>query len=461
MNTYRLGRLATLSLASLLAVACDDGATGGSAGGSAGSSTTGDSAGTDDAGSGETLTTASTAGDASDSNSTTEGEGSTSTGVDTADTDSGADASTTLDSDSADESGSSSGGGESSSTSAGSESDSDSDSESESDSDSDSDSAGETGGVIEICEAPGDLIPCDAPGMDGTVDPFNAMGLGCTGGPNNVIPILNDIFVSADDTAWRVVSQYGTHIDPVDGLPTWRPREGESMLMISTSTLPEPDENGILTQTPGNGGANGNPDGSALPAPMSPFPGSNAGAGGTPFVGCDGTGDCSDSLIDQWNAGGGSANDLLWFQFETQVPNGTFGFSFDFAYFSAEFPEWVDTTFNDIFLVWSDSESYTGNLCFVNDEPCTVTALWPPAFQEGDPVLEGTMFEASGSEGEATGWFQANGSAVPGELLQLTFAIFDMGDTAFDTLVLLDNFQWDCEGCTPSEVDPCIGIDPV
>jgi hypothetical protein len=36
-----------------------------------------------------------------------------------------------------------------------------------------------------------------------------------------------------------------------------------------------------------------------------------------------------------------------------------------------------------------------------------------------------------------------------------------MGDSSYDTTVLVDNFRWDCEGCTPSEVDPCIGIDPV
>jgi hypothetical protein len=217
--------------------------------------------------------------------------------------------------------------------------------------------------------------------------------------------------------------------------------------------------------------SNFNPDGEPLPAPASPIDGSNNGAGNTPFVNCDGINDCSDTLEGQWNFGGGSANDLLWFQFELDVPGGTHGFTFDFAYFSVEFPEYVNTTFNDIFLVWSTSETYTGNLCFVNDEPCTVTALCngdascpnlaycnddfncanPPSAE-----LANTGFQTAGG---GTGWYQAKASAEPLETLQLTWALFDMGDTAFDTVVLVDNFKWDCEGCVPNEVMGC-GIDP-
>ena len=101
-----------------------------------------------------------------------------------------------------------------------------------------------------------------------------------------------------------------------------------------------------------------------------------------------------------------------------------------------------------MFVVWSNSETYTGNLCFIDDQPCTVTALWPTQFQGNDPELANTSFTNDGG----TGWFQIKGSAEPGELLQITIAVFDMGDTILDTLVLLDRFAWDCEGCTPSEV---------
>ena len=96
--------------------------------------------------------------------------------------------------------------------------------------------------------------------------------------------------------------------------------------------------------------------------------------------------------------------------------------------------------------------------CPAGHGPCTVTALWPTQFQNNSPPeLAETGF---GSDG-ATGWFQIKGSAEPLELLELSFAVFDMGDTILDTYVLVDNFQWDCEGCTPTEVNPCGVVDPV
>lgn len=441
MHKYNFSLFAAVSLLSLPLIGCDDSPADGASAGASGT----ESGGTE------------SASETSSGNTTPGGGGSASGTTTTGDDTDSADAS------SSGEAGSSSSGGSGQDeTSSGGPDDTDGGTGGTSSGGEDTSGGEEStddGGMKEICEAPGELTPCDA----GTDDIFNAMGLGCEGGPNTSIPIVNPVFTPTDATSWRIITQYGTHIDEMDGLPTWRPREGESMVMISTGQLPEPDANGVLVEVGNNPDETDNPDFSALPAPMSPLAGSAGGGGGTPFVNCDGVNDCSDSLISQWNLGGGDANDLLWFQFETVVPGGTYGYSFDFAYFSEEFPEYVDDIYNDMFVAWSNSESYTGNLCFVNDEPCTVTALWPTQHPVGDPVMEGTQFDGEfGSDaGEATGWFQANGTSVPGELLQVTFAVFDMGDTALDTTVLLDNFRWDCEGCTPSEVDPCIGIDPV
>jgi len=322
--------------------------------------------------------------------------------------------------------------------------------------------------VEEICEAPGELVACDAD----TADPFQAMGLGCPGEANEVIPIFNASFSSPDGEAWRIARQYGTAIDPNTNEPFWSPREGEQFLMISSGRINAPDDDGVITTTSNNlYQLNGNPDDKPLPAPMSPFEGSDNGNGGSPFVDCDHVNDCSDTLNAQWQAGGAGANDLLWFQFDTPVPGGTHGFTFDFAYFSAEFPEYVNSTFNDMFVVWSNSETYTGNLCFVNDQPCTVTALCDSdascpslahcgGFGCANPTPEALVGTGFNTDGGGTGWYQAKASAEPGEQLQLTWAVFDMGDSTFDTYVILDNWRWDCEGCVPSEVMGC-GIDPM
>jgi hypothetical protein len=47
----------------------------------------------------------------------------------------------------------------------------------------------------------------------------------------------------------------------------------------------------------------------------------------------------------------------------------------------------------------------------------------------------------------------------PGESFGLAFAVFDMGDSTYDTTAIVDRWQWDCEGCVPSDVDSC-GITP-
>ena len=456
MNHLTLRTIVSLSLGSFVMAGClgdDDAGSAASASGTEGST---DSAGTDSA-SGETVDptqgSASMSGGTDSAGTDSASDSATATASDTAGTDSASE--TVTDSAGTDSAGTDSAGTDSAGTdSAGTDS-------AGSDGSTGDDTQGNTG-VDPLCEAPGEIMPCD----EGTDDPFHAIGLNCPYDQNSAIPIVNEGFYSADPAAWRIATQLGTHVDPVTMEPFWGPREGSSFLMISTGTINAPDVDGVITMTSADtSSGNANPDGVQLPAPMSPLPGSNGGAGGTPFVNCDAVNDCSDSLQEQWNLGGGSARDLLWFQFETQVPGGTFGYSFDFAYFSQEFPEYVGTTFNDIFMAWSASETYTGNLCFVNDQPCTVTALEMQVQYGGnDPELAGTGFDgAYGTTpiSQATGWFTAQGTAAPGEMLQLTFAVFDMGDTILDTAVILDNFAWDCEGCVPSEVDPCIGIDPV
>ncbi len=303
------------------------------------------------------------------------------------------------------------------------------------------------------CEAPGNPLPCDAE----SDNVFHALGLGCAGPGNNVIPLLASAVHTSDPNAVRVAKQYGTYIDPVRGEPAWSATEGERFVMLSTGYLAEVDAAGVVQMDPGvhqTNPPNDNPDGVDLPAPMQSQRGSAEGVGGTPFLDCDGVHDCSDSMQAQWTQGGSKANDLVWMDFSLKVPGGTRGYAVDFAYFSSEFPEWVGSSFNDIFVIWSNSEAYTGNLCFVGEQPCTVTALWPVPFLDDAPELVGTGFDGVGG---ATAWTEAKGATIPGETLHVSFAIFDTGDSVLDSAVLLDNFRWDCQGCVPSEANPCVG----
>ena len=153
---------------------------------------------------------------------------------------------------------------------------------------------------------------------------------------------------------YKVARGFGTSDDPNEpGKLLFRPREGEKFLVISTGRIADLQPDGtlgeVLPQYENNN--NFNPDDpNALPAPMSPLVGSANGAGGTPSVDCDGVNDCSDSILPNWNLGNKDPNDVLWATFNVTVPGGTHGFSFDVAYFSAEYPEFVGEKFNDIKL---------------------------------------------------------------------------------------------------------------
>jgi len=338
-----------------------------------------------------------------------------------------------------------------------------------------------TTGNNEACPLAMMHLPCDSMSDDA----LHAIGLNCNslGGQwvdkTTATAIAKLSFQAPPDDgalrSWRVAQAYGTYIDPQTKKPFWSAKEGAKMLMISSGGMPAPDNKGVITIADGDvyndSGIGGQWDSDVMPPPMSPLKGSADPMG---FKNCDGKNDCSNTLDDQWNLGGGDAEDKMWFSFELTAPSlakgdiaDANGYSFDFAYFSAEFPEYVDSMYNDIFVVWQSSEEYTGNVTFINDQPLTVTALWPidfqgecdffdPNCQGADPHLNGTGYI---SDGGATGWYTAIGGVKPGETFGLAFAIFDMGDSSFDTTALIDNWQWDCEGCIPNEVDSC-GVIP-
>ena len=316
-----------------------------------------------------------------------------------------------------------------------------------------------TGNPMEDCQAPAEQPPCD----DAGDDIFKALRLNCSNDASKAIPIKNPMIVAPDKTSFRVATRFGTAQDKMDNkIPAWGPKEGSRFLVIGTGKFPALKADGALIENDGaDSEANNNPDELPnLPGVMKYEMGSNNGQGGTPFMNCDGTNDCSDTLDPQWNLQGDNvANDVFYMSFDVTVPLGTHGYMFDFAYFSEEWPYYVDDIFNDMFVVWSTSESFTGNVTFIQDQPLTVTALDPyMTIQPGDTLLAGTGFPGD-DEGAATGWFTAKASAKPGETFTVAVTIFDMGDTVWDTVGILDNFRWDCKGCVPSEIDDC-GIEP-
>jgi len=301
------------------------------------------------------------------------------------------------------------------------------------------------------CEAP-ILKPCD----DASDYPLHALELGCDDikgwSAADSVSLVTKAFNVADPSTYRVLRRFGSH-------PTaWGPRAGTRALLLGTGKFAPADGDGVVTAVPGTaqyGGNNLNPDSEDM-LPEG-FPVHTDNGGSEPFVDCDGTNDCSNTLADQWNAlSPKDAKDILWFNVTTVVPPGTHGYALDLAFFTAHYPEYNDSTHNDMVVLWSQSEAYVGNVSFRRDGdkygplslPELVDAGWMAHDGVTDPALVGTGYDGiPKSEGGASEWLTIEGPAVPGESLTLTLTLMDLEDSAFDSAILVDNFRWSCTGC--------------
>ena len=134
--------------------------------------------------------------------------------------------------------------------------------------------------------------------------------------------------------------------------------------------------------------------------------------------------------------------DLHSIRFELTAPPRAKSFSFDFNFFSSEYPEYVNQNFNDTFYAVIEAASTNNggstNIAFdANNNSIEVDNNY---FQNPfHPIPNtGTGFDAHGS----TGWLRTGWPIRGGERFTLTFSIHDEGDGIYDSLVILDNFQW-------------------
>lgn len=179
------------------------------------------------------------------------------------------------------------------------------------------------------------------------------------------------------------------------------------------------------------------------------------------------SGDCSNTLWEQWQAAGGgmpgipgkdpglgisTANDYAEVRLDISVPEDKHGIGFDFAFMSVEYPNYYQSSFNDMFVAWAESEHWTGNISFDEEgNPITVNAGFldykdaPNMYDCGDctaPELHDFAMQGHGG----TKWLTSTTEVQPGEDMTLIFAVFDLSDGILDSLVLLDNVRWTCGG---------------
>jgi len=190
---------------------------------------------------------------------------------------------------------------------------------------------------------------------------------------------------------------------------------------------------------------------------------------------------------------GTTANDPVMLNLEIRVPSNAHSFSLKTNFYSAEFPEWTCSAYNDFFVVLLDS-TYMGtpqnpmdkNLAFYtapdmmnypvgvnlaygntglftqctngatgcsgkagNISTCISTDdLLGTGFDDASP----NNCESNSLKGGATGWLTTSGNVTPGEIIKLRIAIWDTSDHAWDSLAIVDGFQWSVESTQPGTV---------
>ncbi len=173
-------------------------------------------------------------------------------------------------------------------------------------------------------------------------------------------------------------------------------------------------------------------------------------------------------------------NDSVVLHLKLKAPQNAKGFSFDFRFFSHEYPRYLCSPYNDFFLTLLTDEydkplvNEDGNISFdkkgnavsVNNAfftTCvapTCSASQPCKGNFDDGCQNGQCGQCDSSEelyaytnspfnghsgnGGGTAWLTTSAPISGGQIFNLDFYIWDTKDQVLDSSVILDNFQWLC-----------------
>jgi hypothetical protein len=181
-----------------------------------------------------------------------------------------------------------------------------------------------------------------------------------------------------------------------------------------------------------------------------------------------------------------AANDSQMLELALRVPANAHSFSVRASYYSYDFPEWVCSQYIDLWVMLLGSAATPApadkNLAVMstNGRPLGVnlargeTGLFQQCVNgptgcesaatagtisscSGTDQLAGTGYAAAAPgvcsanslAGGATGWLTVAGNVQPGELMRLRVGLWDVGDHASDSTLVLDAFEWSTEPVEP------------
>jgi hypothetical protein len=324
--------------------------------------------------------------------------------------------------------------------------------------------AGPDGGMVPAsdndCDGKIDVnVTCDANLMLADTDPMhgaNAMELCQTAtATDKKWGVLSASYVRANGTPYTA----GTEVGILQNFgPNVKPQAGTNMLVLSSGHA----------RIPGQPGACGS------------LSCSNNGPGTPPMGFPQNIPNC----VPQMNIVDDEALEL-----QIRAPSNATGYTFNFKFHSFEYPTWVCTDYNDQFITLVKPPpmgSLNGNISFdANHNPVSVNlgyfevcdpasinnfassckkyqnpANCPPTPNPYCPAglaeLQGTGFDIWGGgtikNGGGTTWLQTSAPVQGASEFTIRFAIWDTGNSQFDSTVLLDNFQWVANGGTVSTV---------
>lgn len=175
----------------------------------------------------------------------------------------------------------------------------------------------------------------------------------------------------------------------------------------------------------------------------------------------------------------GIPHDTTGIEVKIRAPQNAYGFTFDFNFYTYEWPGFVCSTFNDFFVALLEpfpmgqvdgniSYDSMGNPVSVNNAFIDVCGCVgnPPnpclaggktfACSLGNTELLGTGFgfDTGWEDHGATSWLQTTAPVEPGSEFTLRWAVYDSGDGVLDSTTLIDNFRWIAEPGVPVGTAP-------
>ena len=154
-----------------------------------------------------------------------------------------------------------------------------------------------------------------------------------------------------------------------------------------------------------------------------------------------------------------------------RVPTNAFSFAFDHGFFSAEYPEYACSQYNDSWValldtgasgiannkdIVFDAQGTPGSVnlnffdrCVAGATGCALGATGFNFCGGGKSELAGTGYGDPDNQcggpttvGGGTGWLTTQSPVVPGETMVIQFMVWDSTDAIYDSGAILDYFRW-------------------